>query len=83
MKKIFSAVACFLESGSWKNLVLLKICLCALGVLVGLAMPARHKRAAAWTASAIFAASYIPLMANFLPYLIGEQVKIEDIYSEE
>ena len=44
--------------------------LCALGVLLGLAVPGRRKRAAAWAAALVFAATYVPLMAKFLPYLL-------------
>ena len=36
--------------------------------------------AAAWAASLVLAASYVPLMGKFLPFLLGERVAIEDIY---
>ena len=52
----------------------------AVGALIGLAMPGRKKRAAAWAASLVLAASYVPLMGKFLPFLLGERVAIEDIY---
>ena len=31
----------------------------------------------------IFVAAYVPLMAKFLPYLLGDSVAIEDIYGEK
>ena len=81
MNKLFAAVDRFLDICTWKDMALLKFCLCALGVLIGIALPGRKKRPAAWIASLVFVAAYIPLMAKFLPFLIGDQVKIEDIYT--
>ena len=81
MKKLFAAADRFLEICTWRDMALLKFCLCALGVLIGIALPGRKKRPAAWIASLVFVAAYIPLMAKFLPFLIGDQVDIEDIYS--
>ena len=57
--------------------------MCALGVLVGLAMPWSKKWAAAWAASLVFVATYVPLMGKFLPFLLGERVEIKDIYKEK
>ena len=34
----------------------------------------------AWAASLVFVAAYVPLMAKFLPYLLGGRVAIADIY---
>ena len=52
---------------SWKDFALLKVCMAAVGILVGLSIPSRAKRAWAWIASFAFIATYIPLMAKFLP----------------
>lgn len=81
MNKIFAAADRFLEICTWKDMALLKFCLCALGVLIGIALPARKKRPAAWAASLVFVAAYIPLMAKFLPFLLGDKIEIGDIYS--
>ncbi|WP_443664159.1 permease of phosphate ABC transporter [Dysosmobacter sp.] len=80
MKKLFEAANQYLKGCTWKDMALLKICVCAMGVLIGLAVPRRKKRAAAWVASLVFAASYVPLMGKFLPYLLGDKIAIEDIY---
>lgn len=81
MKKLFAAANQYLKGCTWKDMALLKICVCALGVLIGLAMPGRKKRVAAWVASLIFVAAYVPLMGKFLPYLLGDKIAIEDIYA--
>lgn len=80
MKKLFVAANQYLKGCTWKDMALLKICVCAMGVLIGLAVLGRKKRAAAWVASLVFAASYVPLMGKFLPYLLGDKIAIEDIY---
>ena len=70
MKKLTDAAHRYLRACDWRDIAVLKICLCALGVLLGLAVPGRRKRAAAWAAALVFAATYVPLMAKFLPYLL-------------
>lgn len=71
----------YLRACSLKDIAVLKICLLALGVLIGLALPGRKKWCAAWIASLVFAASYVPLMGKFLPHLLGERLAVEDIYT--
>lgn len=80
MRKLFDAADRFLKICTWRDMALLKFCVCALGVLIGLAMPGRKKRTAAWVASLIFVAAYVPLMSRFLPFLLGDKMPIEDIY---
>ena len=80
MKRLTDAADRYLKACGWRDIAVLKICLCALCVLIGLAVPGRKKRPAAWTASLVFVAAYVPLMGKFLPYLLGDRVAIEDIY---
>ena len=70
MKKVFDAADRYLRDCDWRDMAVLKFCLCALGVLLGLAVPGRRKRSAAWAAALVFAATYVPSMAKFLPYLL-------------
>jgi len=51
---------------SQQDLALLKLCLCAMGILLGAAAPARWKKPLAFGAVGVFIATYIPLMAKFL-----------------
>ncbi len=80
MNRFTEAADQYLKASSWKDIAVLKFCLIALGMLIGLAMPGRKKRAVAWGASLVFVASYVPLMTKFLPYLLGQRIAIEDIY---
>ena len=83
MNRLTDAAERYLKDCTWKDISILKICLIALGVLLGIAVPARKKKATAWAASLVFVAAYVPLMAKFLPYLLGDSVAIEDIYGEK
>ena len=79
MKKLTDAANRYLRACDWRDIAVLKICLCALGVLLGLAVPGRKKRPAAWAAALVFAAAYVPLMAKLFPYLLEKPAVGEDI----
>ena len=79
MKRLTDAADRFLKASSWRDIAVLKFCLMALGVLMGLAIPARKKKPAAWAAALAFLATYIPLMGKFLPCLLEERPVPEDI----
>ena len=83
MNQLLDAANRYIKSCDWRDIALLKVCVCALGVLVGLAMPWSKKWAVAWGASLVFVATYVPLMGKFLPFLLGERVEIKDIYKEK
>ena len=80
MNRLLDAAERYLKICTWKDISILKVCLLALGMLLGLAVPARKKKVSAWAASLVFVAAYVPLMGKFLPYLLGDRVAIEDIY---
>ena len=65
MKKIIACADAYLASRDWKMVAVLKFCLMALGLLLGLCVPARHKKKAAAVGGAVFALTYIPLMTDF------------------
>ena len=80
MNRLTDAAINILKSCTWRDLALLKICVCALGVLIGLVPAGTKKTARGLGCFLVFAAAYIPLMGKFLPFLLGQQVPIEDIY---
>ena len=81
MRNWLEAIDLYLKDCGWKDLTLLKFCVCAVGVLIGLAMPWKKKWAVAWIASLVFVMTYVPLMGKFLPYVLGDKIAIEDIYN--
>lgn len=48
MNQLLDAANRYLKACDWRDIALLKVCVCALGVLVGLAMPWSKKWAVAW-----------------------------------
>lgn len=71
MKRLFSAADAYIAKMNWKDLALVKLCLCAAGVMLGLAAPKRVRKWAALGAVVVFVATYLPIMLKFLPHLIG------------
>ena len=65
MKKLFACADAYLASRDWKMVAALKLCLLSLGLLLGLCVPARHKKKAAIAGGVVFALTYIPLMTDF------------------
>lgn len=63
---LFTYADRYLKQSSWKDLALVKFCLCAIGVLLGLAVPRSRRRQVAFGALVVFATTYVPLMAKFL-----------------
>ena len=49
----------------WRDLAELKCCMCALGLLLGLAVPRRWRKKAVRGAAVLFAATCIPQAAKF------------------
>ena len=70
MKRLMDAVDRYLRDCTWKDIAVLKFCLLALGVMLGIAVPARKKTVSAWLASLVFVGTYMPLKNKSLPYLL-------------
>ena len=54
----------YAENSDWKDFALTKMCLCAMGVLIGLNIPARKKSCTAKAAGVIFGVTYVILMTK-------------------
>ena len=78
MKWLMDAADRYLRDCTWKDIAVLKFCLLALGVLLGIAGPARKKTASAWAASLVFVGTYVPLMSKVLPYLLHGRETAEE-----
>ena len=70
MKKLLSAADAYIAKMNWKDMALVKLCLCAVGMLLGLAAPKRARKWVALGAGLVFLATYVPLMGKFLPILL-------------
>ncbi|MGE4214371.1 MAG: permease of phosphate ABC transporter [Anaerotignaceae bacterium] len=71
---------CFIKSGKkyiermdiW-DVSFLKICLCAMGVLIGIGVSDEKKKSVGIAAIFIFIATYIPLMAKYIGIVLEEK----------
>ena len=72
MKNVFEYANGYIKSIDWRDMALLKICLCAAGILIGLSIPKNKKKFSFAAACVIFTVSYITLMAKFTKIVIQE-----------
>lgn len=71
MCKLFDYANQYVKESDWKDIAMLKICLCAMGIIIGVHIAPKHKKAAAGAAAGIFAVTYVPLMAKFIKIIFG------------
>ena len=69
MKWLFDAADRFCEQCNWKDFALVKLCLCAIGVIIGVLLPVAAKTNAFWIALLVFIVTYIVLMTRFFRVL--------------
>ena len=70
MKKLIAAGNLYLKHMNLTDIALIKLCVGALGVLVGLKAARRHRKCAGTAAALVFLATYVPLMGRFLSALV-------------
>ena len=66
MKKLFEYANIYAKQSTWKDFALVKFCLCAIGVIIGVLFPKSVQTYALIIAGAIFVITYIPLMIKFI-----------------
>lgn len=69
MKKLLEAANSCLEDFKWQDALLLKTCLCSLGIAIGITLPKKWRKPVLLIAATAFIATYIPLMIKFLPVI--------------
>ncbi len=69
MNCLFDAADRYLKKCDWKDLALLKFCLFAMGLFIGTQVPEKEKKPVQAVGLAVFAATYVPLMAKFFSVL--------------
>lgn len=66
MKKLFSVAGAYAAQSDWTDFALVKLCLAAIGMALGLSVPEKQKKPALFASFILFAATYVPLMARFV-----------------
>lgn len=72
MKKLFAYANQYVQESDWRDMALLKFCLCAMGVMIGVFIPKEHKKKAIGIAAGVFVVTYIPLMGKFLHVILRD-----------
>ena len=70
MKKLFDYADSYLKKCDWRDMALIKFCVFSLGIMAGLRIPERHRKNVMTAALAVFAVTYIPLMAKFFGVIV-------------
>ena len=73
MKKLFCYADRYIRKSDWKDLAMIKFCLFSMGILAGTRIPGKNRKQAGWIAAAVFAATYIPLMAKFFSVITEKE----------
>ena len=73
MKKLFDYAAKYFDISYWKDLAMIKLCLFSIGILAGMRIPQKNRKQAGYAAAAVFAVTYIPLMAKFVAVVMDKE----------
>ena len=65
MKKLIECADNFILESDWKDIALIKLCLCSLGIIIVLCIPKKKKKVPLCAAVSVFAATYVPLIMKF------------------
>lgn len=75
MRELLNYANGYIRKMNISDFAMLKVCLCSLGLLAGLAIPKKHKKKAAGIAATTFAFTYAPLMTKLLVTVLEESKK--------
>lgn len=76
MKNIFELGNQYAKRSSWKDFALLKLCLCAMGIVIGTNVPPKYRKTVTRISVAVFVATYIPLMAKVFKIILHDSTEI-------
>lgn len=72
--KLFDYANEYNNSSDWKDIALLKFCLFALGIIIGLYVPENKKRPVLIGVAVVFFATYISLMVKFFSVILKPEL---------
>lgn len=70
MKGLFELGNQYAKESDWKDFALVKLCLCAMGIVIGTQVTPKYKRIVIHASIGVFVATYIPLMVKVLKIMI-------------
>ena len=75
VKSLFSYADAYIKNCTWKDLALVKFCLCAIGVMIGLSVPKEKRKIPFLGSLLVFLVTYFPLMGKFIRVIKVERKK--------
>ena len=63
---LFQAANQYIQESDWKVIAVMKFCLLSLGMLIGMHLPTKCKKAATYGCGVLFLVTYLPLMAKLI-----------------
>ncbi len=73
MKGMCECADVFVQKCNVKDFALLKVCLCAVGIMIGLMIPEKKKKWPLMAAGAVFVFSYILIMGKFIKVCMDQR----------
>jgi len=73
MNKLFELGNQYVKESDWKDFALIKLCLCAMGIIIGTQVSSKNKKLAAGIAAGVFIATYIPLMTKLFRIAVRDE----------
>lgn len=79
MSKLFELGNRYAKESNWTDFALVKFCLCAMGILIGMRIPAKKKTLATAVSASVFIAAYVPLMAKLFKIALHDKASAEQM----
>lgn len=75
MKELIKHVNNYIKHCNWKDIAILKACLCSLGVMIGIVVPKEKKKPIFIIAFLTYIITYIPTMIKFIKCILSKKKK--------
>lgn len=82
VEKFLESANEYLKQSDWKDLAMIKFCLFAIGIIVGLSIPKEKRKLPLLLATLVFIVTYIPLMIKYMSIAVDmlcADVEVEDL----
>lgn len=76
MKNLFELGNQYAKESDWKDFALTKLCLCAMGILIGTQVTPKYKKTVIYVSIGVFIVTYIPLMAKVYKIMMRDNAEI-------
>ena len=73
INKLLDTADRYMKNSDWKDLALIKLCVCSAGVIAGSCIPSKSKKEVRAGAAVVFAATYAVLMTRFAKTAVAKE----------